>query len=63
MACCWNEESIETQGGGQHSGAAALGLGCVLEETLEGVLKHRLPGPSPRVSRSVGLGWGQEISV
>ena len=35
----------------------------MLEEPLEGVLKHRLLGLSPRVSRSVGPGWGQEISV
>ena len=30
---------------------------------LEGLLRHRFLGPSPRVSDSVGLSWDSEICV
>ena len=30
---------------------------------LEGLLRHVLLGPTPRVSNSVGLGWGLRICI
>lgn len=35
----------------------------MLGDHPEGILKHTLLGPTPRVSVSVGLGWDQEICV
>lgn len=49
---------------GQKGNALKLGSRTSLcWEPPRGLLKHTLLGPTPRVSVSVGLGWGQEIYV
>lgn len=35
----------------------------VQQNYLEGLLKYRLVGPTPRVSNLVGLGWGLRIWI